>query len=293
MKKGLFIYNAASGDHSVPNKLDTILGRFQEKNILIQPYRLYCGEHENLVSLLKDETFEFAMISGGDGTINSVVNTILKNEIQLPVGILPTGTCNDFARSLNLPNSLDECLSIILNGNIMKIDVGLINGETYFLGTCAGGFFVDVSFNTDSELKKNFGPLAYYLQAIGEVKNKKSFTIKLKTDTDTIKNEVLLFLILNGKNAGGFSNIVKEADISDGIMEIILIKDCNHIDLANMFFKVLSNDLLRNKNVKLIRTKSCTIESNVDIPLSVDGEKGVSLPIKVEFLNKVLSVFTK
>lgn len=293
MKKAIFIYNPSSGDHSIPNKLDSILDRFQHKNILLQPYRLHIGKDEALVNLLKNEGYEFAIVSGGDGTISYIVNAVLKNGINLPLGILPSGTCNDFARSINLPYSTEECLEIILNQNKIQVDVGLINGETYFLGTCAGGFFVDVSYNTDNELKRNFGPFAYYLQALGEVTNKRSFSIKIKTDTETIKREVLLFLILNGKNAGGFSNIVKEADISDGIMDIVLIKDCNHIDLANMFFKVLSNDLLKNKNVKLIRTKSCIIESNLDIPVSVDGEKGASLPLKVDFLNKALTVFIK
>ena len=293
MKKAIFLYNPMSGDRSIGNKLDYIVSRFMESNVLIQPFKLLQWENSELVEVLKNGGYEYVVAAGGDGTLNKLINIMLDNQINLPLGVVPSGTCNDFARSLNIPNDLKSCLDIILQHQVMDVDLGVINENMYFLGTCAGGLFVNVSFNTSSELKRSFGPLAYYLKALSEVKNLKPFNIKIKTDTEEFEQDVLLFIILNGKNAGGFKNIIEEADISDGFMDIVLIKDCYHIDLAALFFKVLTNDFINDKNVITLKTRTCQIHADEEIPLTVDGEKAGGLPISVKFLNKALRVLAK
>jgi YegS/Rv2252/BmrU family lipid kinase len=291
LKKAIFIYNPLSGDHSIPGKLDYIIEKFQTNNTLIIPFRFNNFKEETLLPILQQPDIDYIIVSGGDGTVNYVSSLILKNNLTLPLGIIPSGTCNDFAESLNIPNNLVECLDNIIQGKIMKVDVGFINNEKYFLSTCAGGLFVDVSFNTHNELKKNFGPLAYYLKALSEVANIKPFNIKVKTEKESITQEALLFLILNGANGAGFPNLIKEADISDGLMDILIIKKGRHMDLAALFFKVLSNDFQKDKHITKLKAKTCTIESNSSITLSIDGEKGMNLPVKIEFLNKALQVF--
>jgi diacylglycerol kinase (ATP) len=293
MKKAILIYNPMSGDHSIPNKLDYIVKKFQEKGILLQPYRV-CDETDRLLpEIMKQNDYSFAILSGGDGTLNSITNVFLKNGINIPIGILPYGTSNDFARCLNLPSSLSELIDIIIEGNTIEVDAGLINEHHYFLSTCAGGVFVDVSFSTHNELKRNFGPFAYYLKALSEVASIKSFKVRIQTETQIVEEQALLFLILNGKHAAGFYNLVKEADVSDGMMDIVLIKSCSHIDLASMFFNVLSNSNLNNKNVVKLQARQCEITGDNSISLSVDGEKGEGLPMSVRFINKALKIFIK
>lgn len=292
MKKAVLIYNPIAGDHSIPAKLDYILGRFQDHDTLIQPYRFFNYEESNLLNILRQGSIDYIVISGGDGTLNYVVNVLLKYDIKIPVGIIPSGTCNDFAYSLDIPSSLEQSLDTILAGNTQDVDAGLINNNNYFLSTCAGGLFVDVSFSTHNELKKNFGPFAYYLKGLSEVKNRKPFRLRLQTQNETLDEDILVFLILNGTRGAGFSNLIREADLSDGMMDILLIKNCSHIDLAALFFKVLSNDTLDERHVIKIRTNHCRIESDYDIPVSIDGEKGVGLPIEVKFVNKALRVFS-
>jgi len=235
--------------------------------------------------------FDFVIISGGDGTLNSSVNILQKNNYNLPLGIIPAGTCNDFANSLRIPNNIAACLDVIFSGKINEVDLGIINDELYFLNTTAGGLFVDVSFNTQDELKRNFGPLAYYLKALGEVAHKKPFPIKITTESECIQVKSLLFCILNGTQGGGFPNLIKDADISDGMMDIIIIKNCYHIDLANLFFRVLSQESLNNRHALRLKARECYIEGPDNVVLSVDGEKGPFLPVKVKFLHKSIRVF--
>lgn len=294
-KKAIFIYNPLSGNHIIPRNLDMIIGKFQERGIVLQPYRILNMQSEELIDELKNGNYSYVVASGGDGTLNYIANLILANNLDLPMGILPSGTCNDFARCLKLPSSLKDCIDVILNGITVEVDAGLINNEQYFLSTCAGGIFVDVSFNTNNEFKKNLGPFAYYLKAIGEMGNIRPFKIKITTDSVTIEDEALLFAILNGKNVGGFSNVIREADLSDGFMDIMLVRNCSHIDLAGLFFKILNNDAttFQNKYITKMQAKTCTIESDSNVSVSIDGEEGRGLPLEIRFINKALKVFVK
>ncbi len=293
MEKVLLVYNPISGNRNVPKKLDYVVSRFLEKDVLAVPFRMEKDNEPSLKQVLSKEEFAYVVVSGGDGTVNMLASILLTIGLDIPIGIIPAGTCNDFARSLNLPTDLRKCLDIILEGNIAKIDAGLINNQKYCLNTCAGGNFVDVSYNTNPEFKKNFGPLAYYVKALGEVTNLKPIKLKLTTDKETVEGDFLLFLILNGKHAAGLSNIVGTADISDGYMDIVLVKNCLHVEMPGLLFKVLNNEFLNDKNVKWIRTSKCSIEGDQSFNLSVDGEEWESLPITIEFFHQILKVFIK
>ena len=292
MERGLFIYNPSSGNRSMKDSLDEVFQRFQEKNVLMQPFRFDGKVYSRILRAIKQGDFSFVVASGGDGTINSIANLILKNNIDLPLGIIPSGTCNDFARSINIPNNLDECIDIILDRKTINVDVGLINKESYFLNSFSGSYFVNVSFNTHNELKKNFGPMAYYLKALTEIRNIKSFKVYVKTDNDVFEEDVLIFIILNGGHAAGLNNLVKEADVTDGLMNVVLVKKCNHLDMAGIFFKILSNESINNPYVKIVKTKKCFIQTNSDIYTSMDGEQGISLPAEIAFIDKALQVFS-
>jgi len=295
MKKALMIYNPYSGGRRILQQLDFILKTAQEHDVCLVPYRIGsdndASNDASFLATLELNNFDFVIISGGDGTLNTSINLLLKNNYNLPIGIIPAGTCNDFANSLSIPNNIAACLDVIFSGKISEVDLGIINDDLYFLNTTAGGLFVDVSFNTHDELKRNFGPLAYYLKALGEVAHKKPFPLKITTESECIQVKGLLFCILNGTHGGGFPNLVKDADISDGMMDIIIIKNCYHIDLANLFFRVLSQESLNNRHALRLKAKECYIEGPENVVLSVDGEKGPSLPVKVKFLHKSIKVF--
>lgn len=291
MEKAILIYNPLSGDRSIAHRIDHIIDRFQQEGILLQLFRTSEDENNELKSVLQNNNYKYIIASGGDGTLNFVSNLMLKLGLNVPLGIIPSGTCNDFAAILNISSDLDENIDIILGGKTVKVDVGLINGNDYFLSSCAGGVFVDVSYSTNSDLKRNFGPFAYYLKALSEVANLKSVILSVQTEDTLIEEEALMFVIINGKHVAGFNNILKNADYSDGLMDIAIIKNCKHINLASIFFKVLSNESINSKHVITLKAKSCEIKADKELVLSVDGEKGPNLPVKIEFIKQALEVF--
>lgn len=293
MKKALFLYNHRSGNRSIPKKLDYLVGKFQENGVLLQPYRIMDREYKEVGELIKNEKYEMLIASGGDGTINTVVNFMMKKNIKLPLGIIPSGTSNDLGKSLGISKNIDFCIENILANNIVNIDVGLINEEHYFLSSYAGGIFAGVSFNTNSKLKKSMGIFAYYLTALNEMKNIKPFKIKIETEDDTIEEDVLVFLIVNGNTAAGFTNIVHQADVTDGCMDILLVRSCSRVDIASLFLKAKREDISNERNVRIIRTNRCIIEAEGNLNISIDGEQGEQLPSEVRFVKKALPVFWK
>ena len=112
MKKALIVYNPLSGNRNVPRELDYIVGRFNENGTLAVPFRLSMNTAPELEKVLLDDRFDCVVVSGGDGTVNSIASILLGNGIDIPVGVIPAGTCNDFARSLNIPAEMKKCLDI-------------------------------------------------------------------------------------------------------------------------------------------------------------------------------------
>ena len=91
-KKAIFIYNPFSGNHRIPRNLDMIIGEFQDKGVVLQPYRMLNTQSELLIDELINGNYSYVVASGGDGTLNYVANLILANNLRLPMGILPSGT---------------------------------------------------------------------------------------------------------------------------------------------------------------------------------------------------------
>jgi YegS/Rv2252/BmrU family lipid kinase len=291
MRKALFVYNPKSGNRAFPARLDYVVKRFMAEDIILHPFRIGQGEDDRLKSLLSSEGYSFIVASGGDGTISYAVDSMFKCNISIPVGIIPSGTCNDLARNLSISDNLEKAITTVLNGKTVSIDTGLINEKRYFINTCAGGAFVDVSYTTSDELKKNIGPLAYYITGLSSLASIKPFNVRIKTDSDYIEEEIILFIILNGRHVGGFNNVSNEADLTDGLMDIILIKNCPPYELPGLFFRVLNNSLLQDKRVSSFKSNFCRIESDEQTYLSVDGEKAGELPITVRFIKRNLQVF--
>lgn len=99
MRKAKLIYNPNSGEKSIVNSLDFIISIYQKNNITLIPYRIDKNECIDKAFLDIDDTYEHLIIAGGDGTIDIIINTMKNLNINLPVGILPVGTANDFAHS--------------------------------------------------------------------------------------------------------------------------------------------------------------------------------------------------
>lgn len=293
MQKALFIYNPRSGRNR-NRKPDFILNRLTDRGFQTQTFYLSSpDDDQRLIRTLNQDRFDLVIISGGDGSINYVVNVLIQNQIDLPVGIIPAGTSNDLARNLRIPPNQAKAADLIAKGKTSVIDVGLVNHTVYFLSSCSGGLFTDISYKTEGRFKQCLGPLAYYLNGVRELSRVDPFSLTIETDSGTVEEDVLLFFILNGPNVAGLTDLVKEATPADGLLHLVLIKKCTLIDLAGLFFNILERLSLRGNNkVKILSAPEFRIKSNREIALSIDGEKSGNLPVNLTVETKKLTVFS-
>ncbi|MBM7624824.1 diacylglycerol/lipid kinase family protein [Sporohalobacter salinus] len=298
MKLLKLIYNPVSGNKNFSKALDYCIDKLQSLGYLVNLYRT--ERNQKLTKAFFDiEKLDYDAIitAGGDGTINKVINQIQRYDLDIPLGIIPTGTANDLAAHLNIPYNLDGALDIIAKDNLKAIDLGKITGdeENFFVNVCAGGMFANVAHQTDRKFKNTFGKLAYYLNGLAEVSTFEAVSLKITTSKTVIEEEVLLFLIFNGSSAGGFNNLGKSAEIDDGLLDLVAIKNVSFNKLPALLLKILQGNHIKDENIIHCKSNYMKLEmldNNIDnFKIDVDGEVGPLLPIEVSICFNELKIF--
>ncbi|MFZ7103990.1 MAG: YegS/Rv2252/BmrU family lipid kinase [Peptococcaceae bacterium] len=293
MEKVKLIYNPFSGMAGFKNSLDYIIERFQNNGAQIVPYRTRSSmDAFQEAAGIKTGEYSKVLVAGGDGTIHQVVNGLLFNNINLPLGIFPVGTANDFANYLGIPRGVKEACDIILRGYSSEWDLGMVNGK-YFINIASAGLLTDVSQRTDINLKNNLGKLAYYLKGIEQLPHFHPIEINLKSAACSFKGQVYLFLVMNGRAAGGFPKVAPNAAMQDGLLEVLLFKPCLLPELVALFIKVVKGEHLNSPYIRYFQTKELTIACNTDLITDLDGEKGPAFPLKFSCLPGKIKVFVK
>jgi len=292
-QKVILFYNPNAGNGLFKMNLDLLIERFQMKKLIVIPIR--AGKYEMLDKIFQtidQSEFRQVIAAGGDGTINICVNAMIRNNIDLPLAIFPSGTANDFAYYFDLPNETNEMIDIALRDNWTYADVGKVN-DRYFVNVAAMGMLVDVSQKTDPNLKNTLGVLSYYLKGITEVTNLRPIPIKLTTPEFTIEERMYFMLVMNGRSAGGFKRISPHSEVNDGMLDVMLFREMPLTGFAPLLVNVLQGNHQENKNVLYFKTNDLTLESEVDISTDVDGEKGESFPLHFTVLPQKLKIFTR
>ena len=170
MKKLKLFYNPFSGNKSFKFDLDVCIGIFQEGGYEVHPFRtLHPGDIDTHIATM-DPNYDIIVASGGDGTVNIVLNAMMRRGLHIPLGIIPSGTANDFATYLGFKSGeVEDVCRTIVSTKPVDIDLGLVNDSIFFINVCAGGFFTNVSQIVDKDVKNALGSLSYYLKGRGAV----------------------------------------------------------------------------------------------------------------------------
>ncbi len=289
--KILLYYNAYSGNGMFKSNLDHMLEKCQAKGYQVMAIRAQKGiQIDKALQSIDQEEFSRIIACGGDGTLNICVNSMIRNDIHLPLGILPAGTANDFAYYFELPSDIEKAMDIALGDKTTKADVGKVNGK-YFINVAALGNMVDVSQKTDPYVKNAIGPLAYYLKAATELNQVHPINVKLTTPEETIREEIYFMTVCNGESAGGFRKLSPESKMNDGKLDVIAFRKMPWLEFGPLLMEVINGRHPENKHVLYFQTPSLLIESDEDIPTDIDGEHGEKLPLKFDVLEKRLDIF--
>lgn len=288
-RKVKLIYNPVSGGGKILKELDKIFEVYQEHGYIVDIFRVShsCNKNEILENV---DDYHHFLISGGDGTINSFVNILKRNNIDIPIAVLPTGTANDFANVIGMPKNIEKACRKILSTEIKEIDLGKINSQ-YFINIVSIGVFSTISQTTDRNMIKTMGKLAYVLNGIKEIAKIKKLKIILESDEYSAMTDMVSLLVFNGRSAGNFE-LAYNAKLDDGYFDVLLLKPDFIVDVPEISAALATKTHLEKNihSVKYFKTKFMKIVGIENYPTDIDGETGPKLPIEIECIHKGLKV---
>jgi YegS/Rv2252/BmrU family lipid kinase len=275
MKKLLFIYNSHAGTGALRPSLADILDIFVKEGYEVTAYPTQRSEDALEKTKNFTEDYHLVVCSGGDGTLSEVVNGMVarQDKKMIPIGYIPTGTTNDFARGMGIPKNMIQAAEIAVNGTPCGRDVGRLN-DKHFTYVAAFGIFTDVAYKTDQDVKNVIGHLAYVLEGAKRVFNVPSVYAKVKCDDLIIEDEFIFAMVTNTISVGGFKSFVEDVTFDDGLFEVSLIKPPKNAKELN---EILSALVLKNINSDVVtsfKASKISFEFKDAIEWTLDGEFG-------------------
>ncbi|WP_418992218.1 YegS/Rv2252/BmrU family lipid kinase [Alistipes sp.] len=276
MKKAVLLYNPCSGKGRIGRNTETICTVFRAYGYDISPQPIDFGRNP----FEGNEQVDLLVVAGGDGTVNYAVNAMKSKDLDIPIGVIPAGTANDFAGALGMSHEPLEAARQIASGREERVDCGRVNG-LYFVNIFSFGLFTTTSQRTPDHRKHRIGKLAYLIEGVKEVRTMHAVPLEIVADGEKFDFNSLMVLIFNGETAGGF-RLARRSSVKDGLFDCVLLEKKNLLRSTLAMGRYLLGG--NPKIVRQLRARRIEIRSTIDEPTDVDGQKGAGFPLHVECL---------
>ena len=253
------------------------------------PYTLITGPSSTSLAdqlgnfLEKSSDCDGVIAVGGDGLLHLVLQKVVP--AQVPLALIPAGTGNDFVRTLGWSlQSFDEHLAFVTSTQPTPIDLGLVDGE-WFGAILSTGFdsIVNEKANTLSWPK---GPMKYNAAIAIELPRFKPRHYEIFLDDQSISTEAMLIAVSNGRSYGGGMLVSPDANISDGLFDVMILRPVSKFEFLKVFPRVFAGTHLSHPAVEVLRSRTVRIESKA--VAYADGERIGQLPVTAECIRGAL-----
>ncbi|MBE7069219.1 MAG: diacylglycerol kinase family lipid kinase [Ruminococcaceae bacterium] len=290
------ILNPSSGRETARSNIENVLSYLAMKGSIERADINYTSKRFDAMNFAMDtdpEEYDMLIAAGGDGTVNEVVTGLMRAEIDIPVAIYNSGTVNDFATINRLPSAPQDFARMLEDPEFVRVDCGKA-GESYFMNVLAAGSFADVIYNVQPDLKTALGPVAYWISAMKDIPSlNNSEHIIIHNGDETIETDAVMFFVSNTSSVGGFRNLMSQADVTDGMLDVMLLKKIERNEIMPLFGKIIVGDHINSDKVIYFQATDFSIEApeaTNKITLDLDGEKGPSLPIRISCVPRAINL---
>lgn len=291
MKRARIIYNPTAGREIFRKHIGEVLEKFEKAG-----YETSChattaeGDATVAAKHAVEREFDLIVAVGGDGTLNEVIAGISPFENRPKIGLIPMGTTNDFARALRIPRDIHGAVDIILRGQSIPVDVGLMN-DRHFINIAGGGRVTELTYDVPSKLKTVLGQLAYYLKGIEMLPSINSSHVKIEYDGEVFDDEAMMFLVGLTNSVGGFEKLAPNSSLNDGKFTLLILKKCNIAEFIRIVTLALRGEHLDDPLVISAKAEKITVSSPEKVLLNLDGEYGGVLPATFENLYRHVEMY--
>ncbi len=293
MERCLFIYNPESGKGKIKNKEKYIVDRLSSKFDVEVVHSQYAG---NISKVILERGNEFSIIvgAGGDGTLNEIIDCVMRLENKPKIGYIPSGTVNDVAHSLYIPRKTKKAVENILTGQPFSHDIMKIN-DRYGIYVCAAGLFTDTSYVTDQKIKKKLGKVAYMFNGAKSIFKTKAVNLKLSYEGGEIEGKYAIILINNSRYTAGMK-VNRYVNLNDGLVDVMLVESKKDIvkfhTIVRTIFMFLRgiNHYINKKHVHHFQLHEFKVETGDNTVINLDGEKVSAGSFNVEVIKSGVEI---
>jgi YegS/Rv2252/BmrU family lipid kinase len=285
-RRALLLANpkARRGAEGVQEALDVLRGAGME--LLVEEI----GNSKEIADHVRRHAAEvdLVILGGGDGTINAGLASLL--EARLPLGILPLGTANNTARTLEIPTELADAARVIARGATRRIDVGQV-GDRYFLTTASIGLSVRITKELSGASKRRWGPLAYGVAAIRTLSRVHPFDAEIQHDGGSRRLRAIQIMVGNGRHYGAALTVAEDAEPDDALLDCYAIEAVPWWRLIGLLPALKRGRQGEKADVQAITSRTIRIETPEPHSIDADGELVGKTPATFTTLPAALEVF--
>ncbi len=233
---------------------------------------------------------ERIVVGGGDGTVNGMLSTV--RDAGVPMGVLPLGTANDFARSLDIPDDPLAALDVVVAGATRRIGLGEANGKL-FVNAAGLGLGPDLTKTLDEERKTRLGVFAYFASLVEVLGDRRTRRATLEIGDRTRRTKFLQITIANGKHYGGGLTISRDARLDDGKLRVLCIRPQSIPELLGRILTLrwgVTGPTDRQK-LWLETAEEVRIRTQRPCDVTLDGEFALSTPITCRCIPSAIDVY--
>ena len=229
--------------------------------------------------------------AGGDGTVHEAVNGWMKAGGGVPLGVVPVGTGNDFAKMLEASPDWREACWRIVRRETRRVDLGRCN-DFYFANSLGIGFDAQVALEANKIhwIRGN----AVYGLALAKILllHHSRPQLRILHDGETLDTDITLLTINNGKVEGGAFVMAPDAEIDDGLFDVVVARGMGRLGILGLLPQVLKGEHMSNPKVLKFQTAKLTVQAVTPLPIHADGELTYSgaMNLEIEVLPKKLEV---
>lgn len=285
----LFVVNPAAGNGRAAAVMERARSAFLGPAEIA--YTNGPGDAERLAQQGAAEGFAPVIAVGGDGTIQEVVNGLMRSPSPPPLGIVAAGGGNDAVRTLKLPRDPRDAVRLAWSEQAGAIDLGMCN-DRYFLNVAGVGLDTQVAVAVNaSHGRLSRSKAGYVVQALRELRRYQnpSFSIRLD-DSDAIETKGILIAVANLRFFAGGMKVAPEADPDDGLLDVCIGGDLSRLEALALFPAIFAGRHGRHRKVTFHRVRSVTIESPDPLDVQLDGEILETLPATFRIVPKALRI---
>ena len=285
----LLIYNPKAGKGKIKKDVEYITSFFEQQKIALDIHETISKEDAQTYLINRHITYDVVLAAGGDGTISTVVNGMMRLETKPALAVLPYGSANDISHILGFGKNIKKALKHIVSTTPVMMDINQMN-DHYFVYTAAAGLFTRISYDISRKDLKQMGQVAYYIEGIKDLISDYDFDMSITIPEKTVRNRYTLVLGLAANRVAGIPLMLKkDAKLDDGLFELHLF------ERKNIFskFNVLAFFVRFGKKIRSDRILSAAyfkIKANKQVKWNADGEYVGDGSIDIKVIPKILPV---